>query len=268
MSTRLKSLIPLPLRTRLKWLGYALRDVIDPVRTPRVPPRRHTFIGGGDFEAVGNNFFKTLKRCGLTPDMDVLDVGCGQGRMARPLISFLDEGSYTGFDIVGDGIKWCQAHYNDAPSFTFIHADVFNERYNPGGTTPASEYRFPCDDNRFDLTFLTSVFTHMFRDDIENYLSEIARSLRPGGTCLITWFLLDDVSRKAKDTKLDFRFEVDAVSKTTLRENPEAAIAFDIDFVRALYAKAGLEIMDIEHGYWARADCGHQFQDMIIARKG
>ena len=267
MSARLKSLIPLPLRTRLKWLGYALRDVIDPVRTPRVPPRRQTFIGGGDFEAVGNRFFNTLKRCGLTPDMDVLDVGCGQGRMARPLIGYLDGGSYTGFDIVSSGIKWCQAHYNDAPNFNFVHADIFNERYNPDGSTPASDYRFPFDDNRFDLTFLTSVFTHMFRDDIENYLSEIARTLRPGGTGLITWFLLDDISRTSKDAKLEFRFDVDDVSSTTLRENPEAAIAFDARFVRGLYAKAGLEIINIEYGHWARPDSTHQLQDMIISRK-
>ena len=56
---------------------------------------------------------------------------------------------------------------------------------------------FPCADNSFDLVFLTSVFTHMFAGDVENYLSEISRVLKPGGKCLITWFLLDEVSRKS-----------------------------------------------------------------------
>ena len=267
MGFSVKNILPLPLRSRLKWLGYAMRDVIDPVKAPRVPPRRQTFIGGGNFESVGNGFFSVLKRHGLTPDMDVLDVGCGQGRMARPLVGFFNNGRYTGFDIVKDGIDWCHKHYADVPNFTFIHADVFNERYNAAGSTAASNYVFPFDKDRFDRTFLTSVFTHMFKDDVENYLSEIARTLKPGGTSLITWFLTNEGSINSEHPKMDFRFDVDDVSKTTLKQNPEAAIAFDEAYVRRLYQSCGLEIVDIEYGVWARPDSSYQFQDMIIARK-
>jgi len=65
---------------------------------------------------VGDDFFKTLTQYGLSPDMRVLDVGCGQGRMARPLIGFFDQGDYTGFDIVKPGIEWCQHQYADLPT--------------------------------------------------------------------------------------------------------------------------------------------------------
>ena len=108
----------------------------------------------------------------------------------------------------------------------------------------------------------------MFSEDIENYLSEIARVLKPGGTCLITWFLLNDQSRAAPAPKLDFRFDVDAVSKTTLKENPEAAIAFDEAYVRALYDKLGLSIEATEYGLWADPNSPYQLQDMVVARKG
>ena len=267
MLHRLKQIVPLPLRTRLKWLGYAWQDVTGGKRPPRVPAQRDVFIGGGDFVSVGEAFFNTQKRHGLTPDMDVLDAGCGQGRMARPLIGFLEGGSYTGFDIVKKGIDWCVREYADVPNFKFIHADVYNLRYNKGGKTPAKDYRFPFEDNSFDRVFLTSVFTHMYAEDIENYLSEIARVLRPEGKALITWFLLDDISRGAEKPIIHFDYDVDKVSKTTTRENPEAAIAFDMDYAKSLYKKFGLKFETHERGYWSRIETKFDYQDLVIASK-
>jgi len=57
MMHRLKQIVPLPLRMRLKWLGYAWQDVMGGTRERRVPPKRKTFIGGGDFVSVGEAFF-------------------------------------------------------------------------------------------------------------------------------------------------------------------------------------------------------------------
>ena len=267
MLLRLKQIVPLPLRSRLKWLGYAWQDVTSGAREPRVPPKRKTFIGGGDFIAVGDAFFGTLKRHGLTPEMDVLDVGCGQGRMARPMTDFLT-GRYEGFDIDGTGIEWCKAQYKDVPNFSFHHADVFNARYNKTGSVAAKDYRFPFEGDQFDRIFLTSVFTHMFKDDVENYLSEIARVLKPGGKCLVTWFLLDEVSRRSQHPVMNFAYDVDDVSRTTVKSNPEAAIAFDLDIVRGLYEKYGLKIKDIEHGKWGRPESRYDLQDLVIAAKG
>ena len=262
----LKKIIPLSVRSRLKWLGYAWQDVTGGARAARVPPKRKTFIGGGDFIAVGDAFFGTLKRHGLTADMDVLDVGCGQGRMARPMTGFL-KGRYEGFDIDKSGIEWCQAQYKDAPNFTFHHADVFNARYNKTGQVAAKDYRFPFEDNSFDRVFLTSVFTHMFKYDVENYLSEISRVLKPSGKCLVTWFLLDEVSRQSQHPVMNFAYDVDDVSRTTVKSNPEAAIAFDLNFVRGLYQKYNLKIEDIEHGKWGRPDSLFDLQDLVIASK-
>ena len=266
MLRRFKQIVPLPVRTCLKWLGYAWQDLTGGKPAPRVPPKRKTFIGGGDFIAVGDAFFGTLKRHSLMPEMDVLDVGCGQGRMARPMTEFL-KGRYEGFDIDGSGIEWCKAQYKDAPNFTFHHADVFNARYNKTGQVAAKDYNFPFEDNCFDRVFLTSVFTHMFKEDVENYLSEIARVLKPGGRCLVTWFLLDEVSRRSQHPVMSFAYDVDEVSRTTVKSNPEAAIAFDLDFVRGLYDRYGLKIEDIEHGTWGRPESIYDLQDMVVAVK-
>ena len=267
LKIRLKQWIPLALRQAIKRQLLKREDRRNPITAPRVPPRAQTFIGGGDFERVGDEFFTVLKRRGLSPDMDILDVGCGQGRMARPLVGFLNGGSYTGFDIVSGGIQWCRQHYADVPNFTFEHVPVFNRRYNRGGTVKASEFVFPYENGRFDMIFLTSVFTHMFAQDVENYLSEIARVLKPGGSCLITWFLLNDDSRAAENPFYDFAFDHDPVSQTTTPKSPEAAMAFDEDYVRGLYGRCGLSIQDVEYGIWARPDSGNQLQDMVVGVK-
>ncbi len=260
-------MVPLALRQEIKRQLLAREDRRNPITTPRVPPRADTLIGGGDFEHVGDEFFEILKRHGLTPDMHILDVGCGQGRMARPLVGFIDVGSYTGFDISAPGIDWCKDHYADTPEFKFEHVPVYNKRYNPKGTVKASEFVFPYGDDQFDLIFLTSVFTHMFKDDVENYLAQISRVLKPGGKALITWFLMNDVSRNAENPFFNFAYDFDEVSRTTTPKNPEAALAFDEGFVRALYSDCGLTIADIEYGTWARPGSQFQLQDMVVATK-
>lgn len=262
-----KKLIPLALRVRLKQLGHSWLDLRDPITTPRVPSRAMTFIGGGDFVTVGEDFFKTLKRHGLDPTDNVMDVGCGQGRMARPLIDYLDQGHYVGLDIALDGIEWCQKHYAELPNFKFIHMDVYNSRYNPRGSQKAAEYVFPIEDESQDLIFLTSVFTHMLAQDVEAYLYEFNRILKPGGKALISWYLLDDVTRNITHAELDFKYKLDDVSCTTVKSTPEAAIAFDQRYIAELYKKAGFQMIKTEPGSWARPESGFMLQDLIVAVK-
>ena len=266
MKALLKKVVPLPVRVEIKKLGHAWLDWRNPVAGKRVPSRRETFIGGGDFVAVGDGFFKTLKRHGLRPENNVLDIGCGQGRMARPMVDFLT-GDYLGMDINSAGIVWCQAQYAEVPNFQFQHMDAYNSRYNKAGTQAAEDYIFPVENDRFDMVYLTSVFTHMLAKEVENYLCEISRSLKQGGQVLATWYLLDETSQAAERPHIDFAYEFDAVSRTSVKSTPEAAIAFDINFVKSLYEKAGLEIVTIEFGHWARPDSPYMLQDLIVARK-
>jgi len=61
------------------------------------------------YRAVGERFFDIFVRYGrIKPTDRVLDVGCGSGRMAAPLTRYLTTGSYEGFDISPDAIRWCQ----------------------------------------------------------------------------------------------------------------------------------------------------------------
>lgn len=147
------------------------------------PPKGLIYIGSGNFIAQGLRHLELLKKyLYLKPDDDVLDVGCGIGRTAIPLTSYLShKGSYEGFDVVEKGVKWCNKKIKkDFPNFNFTYVPLRNDLYNNFKET-AHSFKFPYEDNSFDKIFLFSVFTHMLVDEIANYLSEIKRVLKPGG---------------------------------------------------------------------------------------
>lgn len=238
-----------------------------------VPPKSMRFVGKGDFEKIGKEFRAYFIDIGkLKPTDRVLDVGCGIGRMAIPLTEYISPaGGYWGFDIVRKGIDWCNERIKPRfANFHFQHSDVYNQHYNPGGTTRAADYAFPFADSQFDFAFLTSVFTHMIPGDLENYLQEIARVLRPGARCLITVFLLNDISRQLiteGKSDLDFRFDMGGYL-TTKSDDPETAIAYDEKVVRELFCKYGLEIeQPVHYGSWCGRSEHLSYQDIVIASR-
>ena len=258
----IKQAIPLPLRTRLKWLGLAALDVAKPIREPRVPPRRLTSIGGGDFVAVGEDFVRRLIAAGLRPDAVVLDIGCGQGRMARALLPVLTQGRYEGFDIDRAAVAWSSTAYADVPRFNFQWLDVFNSRYNAGGAQGG--VRFPFADNLFDAVMVASVFTHMREALIANYLAEMARVMEPGGIALVTAFLRDEAA-PARD-QLGFAHRIDDHSWTTLPAMPEAAIALRESWFRDQLAHNSLVIRELERGSCFHPG-GASLQDFLLLEK-
>ncbi len=248
-------------------------DLVAGKHGPLVPPRKlRRYVGHGDFAQAGEEFFKYFIGLGNMKKTDhVLDVGCGIGRMAIPLTTYLMGGKYEGFDIVPEAIDWCSKHITKAyPSFRFQLADIYNATYHPKGKNKASAYTFPYENDMFDFVFLTSIFTHLRPDDMENYLREIARVMRPGGRCLITYFLLNDESRELIATGMAHRQFVHDIggAMTAYVDRPEDAIAYDEKSIRALYGAYGLGIIEpIRFGSWCQRPNPLSYQDIIIADK-
>ncbi len=276
MKSSLKQVVPSSLRPVLRRFYHFYLDTLDIVRGRRdslTAPRHISCIGAGDSRKIREEFLKYfIEFGGLKPEHQVLDVGCGTGRMAAALLRYLhSSGSYDGFDIVKSGIDWCQKKITVLrPQFQFKHADIINKAYNPLGTYQASRYKFPYSDASKDFVFLTSVFTHMLPLEVANYLSEIARVMKKGATGVITFFLINAESRRllvAGKTHQNFLYDHRGFW-TTDPETPETAIAYDEFRVRQLFENSGLEIIDPTHyGSWSGRKDFLSYQDLLIARK-
>jgi ubiquinone/menaquinone biosynthesis C-methylase UbiE len=277
MKRRIREHFPRSIKPIKRKASYFLKDAVDSLlgrRDELTPPRSKIFVGNHDgYKRVGEEFLRYFIELGdLKPGEKVLDVGCGIGRMAVPLTKYLDkDGSYDGFDIVAGGINWCRRKITSKyPNFHFKIANIFNKKYNPRGSCQASEYRFPYENESFDFVLLTSVFTHILPGDMEHYFSEIARVMRKGGRCFITFFLLNEESSdliNAGKSVYDFPYQGEGF-RTIHEATPESAVSYDEKFVRYLYGKFGFTIKEpIHFGSW----CGRQnaltFQDIVIAAK-
>ncbi len=254
---------------------FRKKSVVDKM-VPPAPVITANFIGVVNFKEIGFRFLEHFIDVGGLQRSDrVLDVGCGIGRMAIPLTQYLDNAaSYEGFDVVPGGIDWCQKQINRRyRNFRFQLANVKNNMYSKAGKFDASSYQFPYEDRSFDFVFLTSVFTHLLPKEMEKYLSEIYRVLKTGKNCFITYFLINDESLELMrngSSKLKFVLKNSAGYYTINHETPEAAVAYEEDYISDCFKRKKLEIMHpIRYGYWcgrSRNEC-LDYQDIIIATK-
>jgi len=127
----------------------------------------------------------------IEPGAQLLDIGCGCGRVARHLLDS-PIAAYAGFDRHQGMIEWAQAHIGARDNrFHFQHVDVqsgYEELDNNVGTASAAQLVFPYDDGVFTGALAASVFTHIDFAATSRYLSETARVLAPGGRLLADFF--------------------------------------------------------------------------------
>lgn len=88
------------------------------------------------------------------------------------------------------------------------------------------------------------MFTHLLPPDLENYLTESVRVLKPGGRCVASYFLTGkDIVRQAGPFTLDFKFEFPKY-RTTDRAVAEAAVSYERDDIVGLHERVGMEIVE------------------------
>lgn len=264
--------LPVSVRYGLRRLLYFPIDLVRK-RQPMEPPKGLIFTGRGDFVEQGETFFRRFEKYGgIGKDDAVLDIGSGIGRMAVPFTKYLSEkGSYEGFDIVKKGVDWCRENISAKhPNFNFQWIPLRNELYNLSTDEAASKLKFPYENDRFDFVFLTSVFTHMMPDDLENYAFEIARVTKPGKRCMATFFLLDDQSRdsmkKAGQKNFPHGFGKYALMEPSVKE---ANVAYEKEYIFDLFEKAGFEVERFFRGFWSGLDSPdlHEHQDVLLLKK-
>lgn len=103
--------------------------------------------------------------------LDVLEWGCGPGRLIRHLPALLGEppSRFTGSDYNPESVAWCSANL---PGIAFVE----------NGLHPP----LPFADASFDAVYNFSVFTHLSEAVQLAWAAELRRVLRPGGLLVCT----------------------------------------------------------------------------------
>jgi SAM-dependent methyltransferase len=254
------------------------RDWARGERDPLVPARYRLYAGvwRGDSGRIAARWVRVAQDVGgLAPDCRVLDIGCGPGRIAAPLTRHLEGGSYEGFDIVPRSIRWCERKISSRhPRFRFQLADIRNPQYNPTGSQEARAYTFPYSNGEFDLALAASVFTHMRPGEIDRYLSETARVLKPGGRLLASFFLLNEDTQQRQQfsggrTLGEEQVDDGIPYRSSNHRAQEYMIAVSESGVREIYTRAGLEVESVHYGRWSgrRDSYLGGAQDLVVARR-
>lgn len=192
---------------------------------------------------------RLVTHCDLSADSALLDVGCGFGRLAIGVLNQVgDIRHYRGIDVSAAAVAWCQRHLASShPSLQFTRLDVRNERYNPGGEAITGTFRLPFDNGTFDIAYAYSVFSHMELADIDCYLAELQRVLRPGGWAFVTMFVADDVP--------DVSINPSAGSLSW--QGPLHCVRYNRAFIEARIASAGFAITQLAYGVETDGQSGY-----------
>jgi SAM-dependent methyltransferase len=126
-------------------------------------------IGAG-FEAVGALEVGLVRHYGLAEDGYLIDVGCGSGRLAKPL-SKVHRGRYLGVDLVPDLV----AHARKVAARPDWRFEVIDH------------IAIPEADGQADVVCFFSVLTHLLHEQSYWYLEEAKRVLKPGGRIVLSF---------------------------------------------------------------------------------
>jgi SAM-dependent methyltransferase len=174
---------------------------------------------GGDFDRIGKIEYELLKKFGLQPQHSIVDVGCGSGRLAKPL-SDKHYGQYLGTDVVEDLLEYARQ---------LVKKDHWDFQIVEG-------LKIPMQNELTDYVCFYSVFTHLLHEQSYNYLKEAHRVLKTGGKVIFSflefripshWAIFEGNIDTDKTTHLNMFMDRDAISAWATHLNMEVELILD-----------------------------------------
>jgi len=165
------------------WYTIVYRSIYEPeidgIEMPRFPHGaiQRAYVGSADEEAlnIARNFHDYTTQWAegvghpLHRDTQVLDFGCGWGRVSRFFWHKVAPQNIYGVDVDSDAIAACRNL--GAPGTYHV--------VEPLGS-------LPLETSSMDLIYAVSVFTHLSLKSADHWMKELHRVARPGGVLAIT----------------------------------------------------------------------------------
>jgi ubiquinone/menaquinone biosynthesis C-methylase UbiE len=175
MYATLREILPLGVRRRLRrWRSTRSYESLYELHARTTPPRQA--IGLGDYDTIGRTELEVLRREGLKPGDTLVDLGCGNGRLAIHAVPMLAEGRYIGTDIAPTMLRQARAMVRERVGPCPCTVEFHHQ------TTP--DLRSP--DRSIDMICAFSVFTHMEHEDSYLYLRGARRVIKDDGRFIVS----------------------------------------------------------------------------------
>ena len=209
---------------------------------------------------------------------NILDMGCGYGRLAVPLIKILSSGSYLGIELRKEPIDWANETFKEKQNINFKYIDLFSQFFNPEGKVKVLENQElfgNSGDIKFDLIIFHSVFTHLLKSSIDQYLDLIEEGLNDcnfSGS-IVTMYLFSEKDRCSGSLKTASLPFVDNGEDIIFEfpDNPEFTVAIQKEWFDYELTKRNLHIENIKYGSWINSlennGC-RDGQDLVFIKKG
>ena len=225
-----------------------------------------------EFVEIGDDIVRRLREvAGLGPESRVVDIGCGYGRLAHALLRWPGfRGRYAGIDILERHVGWCAECLAPLAGgrFEFRFLDVRNGRYNPQGALDPNTVDLGVPPRSADVVVLSSVFTHMYPEQITHYLEQIRLMAAPGARVFATFFLLNDAWRAAaaeNRPRYPLPHALNDVCRFMDAADPLHVIAYEESWVRQQVAAAAFgPVGSVLYGSWSGRADAFDFQDVLV----
>lgn len=207
---------------------------------------------------------------GLTAGSKVLEAGCGKGDIAFMLAPLLEqEGCYDGFDQSEHNISSCRINISGRfPRFDFQHINIHLDEQTNLAETREQIFKLPHRDHIFDIVFAKNELTQVRPHQMGHYLSEIARVMKPGGTCLLMMYIVNCESENlmiTKPTSMNFPFNKGLYRLQSKETHTQ--VAYDEEWLLEKVENAGLILESIKYGSWCGRKSYLDYADMLICSK-
>jgi SAM-dependent methyltransferase len=146
---------------------------------------KNLYVGGGDPLLMGFMELEVLRSTRPLDGADIIDIGCGIGRLTRHLLHEPIK-SYLGLDIIEEVLAEARSVAADDRRFHFA---------------PSHQCRIPTTDSSADFVVGFSLITHLLNEEIFEYLQDARRVLRSGGHAVFSFFDLNNNTHRQNFVK-------------------------------------------------------------------